>query len=266
MIEYLFLGLVFITFIPKIINMYMNANHKIPISKKYYARFYNGTIHGYNKKIHDDIKTISMNSIGEIAPYSIMEGEKFNEKKFILIYDKNNNPVGMNCFFDWKFKDKIITHLGLYLIDEKHKGNNLQKIIAYLNLIHSISEYRFRIIWTDTGRSPSAWKALDKNKIVKYCYPSLEKKFDEKFVNFSKDISKVFFRDYYKECAISDNSIFDENSFCIKNANNEGGFKKLIEFDNNRASSNNKYNNKMNELCPNPEDILLIVCKLHLFI
>ena len=85
MIEYLFLGGVFITFIPKIINIYMNANYKIPVSKKYYARFYNGTIHGYNKKIHDDIKTISINSVGEIAPYSIMEGKKFNEKNLYTI-------------------------------------------------------------------------------------------------------------------------------------------------------------------------------------
>jgi hypothetical protein len=264
MIEFIISSSILILLIPKFINMYMNYNFKIPICKKYYARFYNGVLSGYNKEIHDNIKTISINSVGEIAPYSIMEGENFNEKKFIIIYDKNNNPVGMNCFFDWKYKSKIITHLGLYLIDEKHKGNSIQKYITFINLLYNISNYKFRIYFSDIGNSPSAWKGIDKNSMTKKCYPSLKNKYNKEFEEYSKESLTYFYNNYSNECGISENSNLNQETMCISNANSKGGFSKLVEFQNNRNSKENNYNNKMKEYCPNNTDVLMLLCKINI--
>ena len=122
--------------------------------------------------------------------------------------------------------------------------------------MHSISEYRFRIILTDTGRSPSAWKGIDKNKMVKYCYPSLQNKFDNEFVNFSKEVFCTFCEKISQECGISKNSTYDKNTMCITHAYSKDGFVKLCEYNNNRISLDSKYNNKINELCPNKDDAL----------
>jgi len=248
---------------------YLENSYPIPINTQYYGKIYIG--HNLTKndklKLKLEIDKIAIESVSCIPKYSIMKGEEIEDKIFIIIYDYYHLPIAMNCMFSWNYKNRNIYHGGLFLVSNSYKNQGLQKYLnhfqkyVFLKNLPNLSLYV-----TDLGRSATGWKLLDTNS--QYCYPSLLNK--DKNQEFNKEaikIAEVFYNTIAKKsCGVSTNSSYDKNTLCIKNSNDKegGGFEELTQFEENRLSKDNRYNDKILELCPDVKDELIIIAKVDL--
>lgn len=232
-----------------------------------YIRYYNGIQLNNNKNLKhliiEEIKEISVKTVGRIAPYPVFDGLELENKLIGICYNNNNEPVGLNISFSFYNEDynEEMYHLGLFLIIPEYQRQGIQKYLGfYTMLYYYLNNYNNELYFTDIGRSPSAFRGLDSNT---KCYPTLNSKPSSDFINKCKNIAEYLFNTEAKvSCALAKSSNYDYDTMIISGSNNDdGGFIELIPSLNNkdsRSSKQQKYNDYINEVC-NPEDDLIIV-------
>jgi len=247
---------------------YIENSYPIPVNNKYYGKIYIGNkLTQENKdKLKLEINKVAIESVNCIPNYPIMRGEEMENKIFIVIYNYQHQSVAMNCFFKWN-SVKEVYHAGLFLVSNNHKGKGLQRYLTHFQKYIFLKEFpKFEVYVSDLGRSATGWKLLD--SISEKCNPSLlNKNNDIEFLKLSKMIANDFYHKIAKKsCAVSYNSSYNKDTLCIKNCIEKegGGFEELIYFEENRVSNDNRYNEKILELCPNKTDEFVIIAKINI--
>lgn len=207
----------------------------------------------------EELKKIAINSVGIIPKNPIFYNKNLDNKIVLIIY-KNNEPIGLNIMFDYKFNNSKCLHTGLVLIDKKYQGNKLQ-YFAKINIILYIIENIFSNIYiSDIGNSASGLRIFNKN--IKNSYPNLI--YNTKPDKFMIKLGNHICNNLKDEIRFSPES-FDQDKFIIRKARNTDDLKYLVD-DNCVAllSSDEKYNEYIKNNLDKLDDYLCIG-KINLF-
>ena len=277
----------FISFFYKFGNEFYGS-YKYKCNAENYMKIYTGQLleQDLNTKVNvlNDISIISEKTVGKIAPYPIFEGKNMFNKTIIICYNKLNQPIATNISFNFNSNTNENTilnnntntntnektnvyHLGLFLIIPEYQRKGIQKELSFYNVLNNFMlDNQSELYFTDIGRSASAINGIDK---ISTCYPTLNglNNISSQFIDKCKSIAFNLYQNYAKiDCAVSENSTYNYNKMVITNSNISGGFEELVIDKNNKSSGkvsrNKKYNDYLNDVCPNPEDELIIVFKV----
>lgn len=250
------------------IGLLFTYEFKIRLNSKFYFKYYKGKNLNKYSKVIKEIKTISKNSIDMIPRYPIFNGDELDNKHIIIIYNNENNPIATVIFFEWLYKKIKIYHMGLFLVSKKYKKNGLQRKLGILQCIVLLyNNYLREYFISDIGNSASAFKQIDKYLCYK-CYPTLKKNINTNFIKLSKNIAKEFYNNHaIRSAGCSTLSKYDYNNMIVVNSNlKEGnGFYELVNFNKDRKSKSNEYNDYVKKLSLSKYDTFIIIGKVSLF-
>lgn len=235
-----------------------------------YIKIYIGykLINNMNLKnmILEEIKEISVKTIGRVTPYPVFEGLEFENKLFAICYNSNNEPIGLNISFSFYNEDyeEEMYHLGLFLIIPEYQRQGIQRYLGfYTMLYYYVNNYNIELFFTDIGRSASAFRGLDNNT---KCYPTLNSKVSSDFIFKCKNIGEYLFNNHFKQSyAVAKSAIYDYDKMIIYGSNNDdGGFTELVVNENygqkvdGRISKHKKYNDYINENSDVEDDLVIV--------
>lgn len=264
------------------------GSYKYKCNAENYMKIYTGQLLEQDSELKinvlNEISDISEKTIGRVAPYPIFEGKNMFNKTIIICYNKLNQPIATNISFNFysntnentilndntneNINEKInVYHLGLFLIIPEYQRKGIQKELSFYNVLNNFMlDNQSELYFTDIGRSASAINGIDK---MCMCYPTLNdlNNISQQFIYKCKEIAFNLYQNYAKiDCAVSEKSTYDYDNMVITNSNISGGFEELVIDKNNKSSGkvsrNKKYNDYLNDVCPNPEDELIIVFKV----
>jgi hypothetical protein len=217
----------------------------------------------------NDLLIVAHNSVGTIPNNPFFKGKNIDNKIALIIYD-NEVPIAFNVMFDYYIKDaksekshifsklelyNKCLHLGLVLIDKKYQQKGLQ-MYTKINIVLYLLENMFRTIYiSDLGRSASGLKKF--NKGVVNSYPNLIYN-NENNVMYRKTFNYMV-SNFKEDLQISENSIGNDDTFVIKNANlPDGGANYLVEFNSTTKSKDTVYNNYIKNNLDKFDEVLSI--------
>lgn len=213
-------------------------------SKTFYLKGYKIKIFKSNEitdNLINDIKIISLNSVGTIPNNPIFYGKNKDNKRLLIIYDKNK-PIGFNIMFDYKFKSYNCLHIGLVIIDKEYQGKGVKNLTALNIFYYLIEHYYTNIYITNLGRASTSFKLF--NQIIDNSFPNyLNNNVNNEIY---KSIFVYFFNNFKEDTQISKKSTYNIDKFIIYDGNNsDGGSDYLVSNKNKQfvISKNNEYNN-----------------------
>ena len=217
--------------------------------------------YNFNNDVIDELKQIAINSVDIVPNNPFFYGKNLSNKIILIIYHKNK-PVGFNVMFDYKYMNYKCLHIGLVLVDKNYMGKKLQNLTKYNIIFYLIENIFSNIYISDLGRSASGLKIF--NNSVKNSYPNI--KYNNPNNKIYKNIFNYFLTNFREDTQISSIATCDDNTFIIKKSNNKegNGANYLLNFENSRRSSDNIYNNYIEDNLE-IEDEVLSIGKINIF-
>ena len=252
-IEYFLIYFLLLFLLVKILIYYIEHSYKLPISWNYYAKVYIGTNLSVNEKVKitATCRKVAIDSISHIPDYPFMNGDEMDNKIFTFIYNKNDEPVALNVYFLWSYKNTNVCHLGLYLVSKEYQKNGLQKYLGMIQKYNIIKLFPVALI-SDIGRSPSAFKLID--TFMHQCNPSM-KTITPAFKSKSQEFAIHFYNNYAKyNCGFDKEITFDSERMVIHPSWGPGALSRDI-----------KYNKFVESVCPTINHEMLIIAEYNFF-